>query len=263
MGFCFEKLGIPERTKKPRGNGWTILVDGLDSGFYGLKNTEDLIQTAGPYVDWVKQGWLIPTLLPQEFVQKKNELLRQNQIQTFPGGMLLEVAFAKNKLRECLNEIIRLKFDAVEVSDSVTELSVRQKVEMIQQALPLGLTVIAEVGKKGKSLTKDLIDEAQQLLAAGATKVIVESEGVEGIMAGEQGEEVYEILRAITKAVGQDKVIFEVPYGYSFPQINPVVSWFVKNFGPDVNLANVEPHHILAVETVRRRLCFGDIFQIS
>jgi phosphosulfolactate synthase len=262
MPLCFQELGIPQREKKPRKNGWTIIVDGLDSGFMGLRQLDDWIQVAGPYVDFVKQGWLISTLLPMCFVQEKNELLRRNHIQSFPGGMLLETAWAKGKYEKCLDEIAILKFSAVEISDSVTPLSVRQKTEMIQKALRLKFTVIAEVGKKGENLSKSMIEESQKFIEAGAVKVIVESGGIENMIEGRNVDDLQAILEGISEKLGQEKVIFEVPYGHSFPQINPVVSWFVKRFGPDVNLANVEANHILAVETVRRRICFGEGFQI-
>ena len=52
---------IPERTSKPRVEGFTMVMDkGLS-----LREVEDMIETSGPYIDIVKLGWATSFVYPK------------------------------------------------------------------------------------------------------------------------------------------------------------------------------------------------------
>jgi phosphosulfolactate synthase len=56
-----------------------------------------------------------------------------------------------------------------------------------------------------------------------------------------------ELLGEIGEAIELDDVIFEAPTKAS--QV-----WFVKRFGPAVNLGNIPPDEVIPLETLRRGL---------
>src|SRR5947208_813829 len=56
-----------------------------------------------------------------------------------------------------------------------------------------------------------------------------------------------DVVEALAAAVGPDCVVFEAPR-------EDQQAWFVRRFGPDVNLANVPPDSALGLETFRLSL---------
>ena len=53
-----------------------------------------------------------------------------------------------------------------------------------------------------------------------------------------------ETIGEIAAAVGTENVIFEAPS-------KAAQAWFVKQFGPDVNLGNIPPEEVIPLETLR------------
>ena len=56
-----------------------------------------------------------------------------------------------------------------------------------------------------------------------------------------------ELIGEIAGAVGTEHVVFEAPTKAS--QV-----WFIKQFGPSVNLGNIPPDEVIPLETLRRGL---------
>ena len=82
-------------------------------------------------------------------------------------------------------------------------------------------------------------------LEAGAWKVI--TEGREGGTAGiyrPTGEMRTGLVDEIAHEVDVDDLIFEAPSKGS-------QAWFVKHFGPGVNLGNIPPDEVIPLETLR------------
>ncbi len=82
-------------------------------------------------------------------------------------------------------------------------------------------------------------------LAAGAWKVI--TEGREGGNAGiyrRDGEMRTGLIDEIVHSIELGEIIFEAPTKSS-------QAWFVKNFGPEVNLGNIPPDEVIPLETLR------------
>jgi phosphosulfolactate synthase len=267
MKNAFEFLGIPERSIKPRSRGLTMVIDGLESGWMGINSLQDFLQWASPYIDLMKLGWLITPLLPADFVAKKVEIIKSQGIDPFPGGMLFEWAVVGGKVEETLDEIGRLGFTAMEVSDSVIILTHQQKMKLVKKIHDLGLKVIVEIGKKqsagGPLNVSGVRRQVEDYLQAGAYKIILDSEQIELIFEeGSEGQSKVDELFSVVEAAGYENILLEVPYGKSFQQLKPILWQLVQHFGADVNLANVEPKNLIAVETFRRGLMstgFGKI----
>ena len=56
-----------------------------------------------------------------------------------------------------------------------------------------------------------------------------------------------ELVAFIGEAVGVEDVVFEAP-------TKAAQAWFVKQFGPEVNLGNIPPEEVIPLETLRRGL---------
>lgn len=111
--------------------------------------------------------------------------------------------------------------------------------------------VLAEVGAKDPAVRlapDDWAAAATRVLDAGATWVIAEgrASGTVGIYSA-SGEVREDVVEAMAEAAGADSLVFEAPRSQQ-------QAWFVRRFGPDVNLANISPADALGLETLRLSL---------
>ena len=111
--------------------------------------------------------------------------------------------------------------------------------------------VLAEVGSKQAAVRLTPEQWAQAAagdLEAGATWILAEgrASGTVGIYES-YGAIRQDVAEALAAAVGPDCVVFEAPR-------EDQQAWFVRRFGPDVNLANVAPDGALGLETFRLSL---------
>ena len=89
------------------------------------------------------------------------------------------------------------------------------------------------------------VEQIQTELDAGAWKVIAEAResGSVGIFRHD-GEVRMGLIDEIVHAIPHEKILFEAPR--KDQQV-----WFVRRFGPDVNLGNIIPEEVLSLETIR------------
>jgi phosphosulfolactate synthase len=82
-------------------------------------------------------------------------------------------------------------------------------------------------------------------LEAGAWKVITEARegGTAGIFDSSGGMRT-ELISEIANVVGPANIVFEAP-------TKAAQAWFVKQFGPSVNLGNIPPDEVIPLETLR------------
>ena len=112
----------------------------------------------------------------------------------------------------------------------------------------MDFVVLAETGAKDGSYPLEPGGWASEMLRdldAGADWVVAEGResGTIGLYGADQTIR-EDIVAAILDRVPGDKVIFEAP-------VKRQQAWFVRKFGPDVNLGNIEPGNVLALETLR------------
>ncbi len=166
-------LGLP-----PRNGGLTHVIDkGL-----GPRAVEDLLETAGAYIDIVKLGWGTGAVTPN--LAHKLELYRAAGKPVVCGGTFFEVVFAQDKLDEYRSWLTKHGFAHVEISDGVVEMPRERKLELIAE-LARDFTVLSEVGSKDAEVVfapYQWVEWITEELAAGAWKVI--TEGREGGTAG-------------------------------------------------------------------------------
>jgi phosphosulfolactate synthase len=241
------EMPCPGRCRKPRTTGLTMVIDkGL-----GRNQVEDLIQCAGDYIDIIKLTFGTSAFYDKDLLRKKNELISSSGIEVMPGGTFLEVAVWQKTLSSYLKRAQELGFTAIEVSDGTIKMDKRTREEAIRQALDQGFKVITEVGKKDprEALPIKLI---HQLIAAdlanGAFKVIIEAReagrGV-GIFDREGRTKKDEIDRILSGGADINDLIWEAPLKNQQQDL-------ILRFGLNVNLGNIPPEEVLALEALRQ-----------
>jgi phosphosulfolactate synthase len=234
-------LDLPDRSAKPRQQGLTHVLDrGLS-----VSEIEGLVATAGAYVDVVKLGW--GTALVTGNLEEKIKRYRELEVPLMLGGTLTELAIAQNRLDRFIAWLRELELDHIEISDGTIELRHDDKLEFIRR-LSGEFTVLSEVGSKDDTRIMApyrWVEQIERELEAGAWKVIAEAResGTAGIFRHD-GEVRMGLIDEIVHAVPPDKILFEAP------QKDQQV-WFVRRFGPDVNLGNITPVDVLSLETIR------------
>jgi phosphosulfolactate synthase len=239
---------------EPRTAGLTHVIDkGL-----GPRAWEDVLETAGAYIDIVKLGWGTAYVTPN--LRAKLDVLREKPVVL--GGTFFEVVYAKGKVDEYKTWLAELGLTHVEISDGTLELPRERKLELIAD-FARDFTVLSEVGSKD-SAVEFTADEwtrwLREELDAGAWKVVTEARegGTAGIFS-KSGEMRTELIGEIAGALAQDDVIYEAPSKAS-------QAWFIKQFGPTVNLGNIPPDEVIPLETLRlglrgdtlKEVLFGD-----
>lgn len=237
------------RSLKPRRAGLSMVIDkGL-----GLHAFEDLLVTAGAYVDIIKFGFGTSPLYSSAVLRKKIELARQYGVTVLPGGTLLEAAVRQDVVPSFFRSVLALGFDAVEVSDGTIELNRQLRNELIRTARELGLRVFTEYGKKQAGTRLD-VEELRRTAELdwnmGADLVTVEArESGTGVgLFDEQGACREQDLDTIRRAFPDHRRLL-----WEAPRREQQVA-LLRTFGPDVNLGNVPVHEMLALEAMRRGL---------
>lgn len=254
--YGMQFIRMIERERKPRKKGLTLLSD---KGV-GYDDARGFLEAYGEYVDYVKFNHITPWIVPEELTRRKVELYRANAVKPFIGGIYLELAYCQEQVERALAYIKDLGFTAVELSTNFVEFSSDERRELIDQILNRDLEVLYEFGRKyyasGDSLDiKDVAAEIKQVLALGATKVILE-ESVLTLLAGKRGEKpTAKKLIDLANMVGIEEIVFETSGKEQYV-------WLINTFGPDVNLGpNMDPEMVMWLEP--GRLGIGRAFGFS
>jgi phosphosulfolactate synthase len=224
---------------EPRSGGLTHVIDkGLGPGAW-----EDVLETSGVYIDIVKLGWGTAYVTPN--LRRKLEVLNEKPVVI--GGTFFEVVYVKGKVDEYKRWLTDLGLTHVEISDGTVEIPREEKLELIAD-LARDFTVLSEVGSKDSEVNFApylWVQWIKEELEAGAWKVITESResGTAGIFRP-TGEMRTGLIDEIVHDIAVADLIFEAPTKAS-------QAWFIKEFGPTVNLGNIPPDEVIPLETLR------------
>jgi phosphosulfolactate synthase len=226
----------------PRNGGLTHVIDkGL-----GPRAWEDVLETSGEYIDIVKLGWGTAYVTPN--LRAKLDVLRGKPVVI--GGTFLEAVIAQGAVEAYKSWLAELRLTHVEISDGVIDLPRERKLELIAD-FARDFTVLSEVGSKDADVVYapyQWVEWIKEELEAGAWKVI--TEGREGGTAGiyrPSGEMRTGLVDEIVHEIDVDSLLFEAPTKAS-------QAWFIRHFGPGVNLGNIPPDEVIPLETLRRGL---------
>ncbi|HEY1106689.1 MAG TPA: phosphosulfolactate synthase, partial [Agromyces sp.] len=217
----------------------------IDKG-YGPRYWEDVLEMASDHISIVKLGW--GTSAVTQNLDRKLAVLREKPVVI--GGTFFEVVYVKDELDRYKRWLSELGLTHVEISDGTVDIPRERKLELIAD-FARDFTVLSEVGSKDSSVEYTAAEWTQWLneeLRAGAWKVITEARegGTSGIFRPD-GDMRTGLIQEIEHSIDFHDLVWEAPTKSS-------QAWFVKHFGPGVNLGNIPPEEVIPLETLRRGL---------
>lgn len=248
--FQHSALRDPLGARENRQNRGKTMV--IDKGM-GLRQFEDVLETAAPYIDFVKLGFGTAALYPEPILRAKLTLAEQFQVALYPGGTYFEVAYKRGETARYFEEMKRVGFTKIEISDGTVEVSPEDRALCIRLAKEMDFDVITEYGKKiaGSQIEAEgMLRTIRSDLATGASHVIIEGrESGENVGIYQSCGEIQSQFKQIAEAVDvyRDMIIWEAP---KKRQQVELMEWF----GPNVHLGNIAPQDVFSVESLRRGL---------
>jgi phosphosulfolactate synthase len=248
--FSFVLAPMARSPQKPRRKGLTSLLDyGL-----GLARQRDLLELAGHVIDIAKVATATARVYDESVLRNKLATYRQFGVRPYLGGQFAEYVYATSGfvgVKRLFEEAYRVGFDIVEVSDTCAPLSLDVRRRLVETGRDAGLAVASEVGQLVSTGDHDrLIDDAKQSLQMGAEYVVVE-----GSELVERGGPRKDLIRRIHADLPIDRLLLELPGpgigDATVGDIERMKQMLVREFGPDVNLANIPADEIVETEVVR------------
>ncbi len=237
-------LDLPDRSAKPRRSGLTMVIDnGIP-----LRALRDHLESAADLIDFVKLGWGTPLVTRQ--LPDKLATLEEFGIPFFFGGTLFEKFLSRSAFDDYRAYCHAQGCRYVEVSNGTVDLPNDEKARYVEK-LADDFTVLSEVGLKDSARSAEMhagdwVRCIRQDLEAGAALVVAEAResGRSGICRPDGGLR-HELIEGILDAgIDPQRLLFEAP-------TKDLQTWFVRRLGANVNLGNIAPGDLLALETLR------------
>lgn len=237
-------IDLPKRTAKPRTYGLTCLTD---TGIT-IAEARAMVEDYGDYVDVVKLGVGSAYVTPR--LKEKVELYQNAGIIVYFGGTLFEKFYSQDKLTDYFSYLEQNGIDTIELSSGTIDIPIGDMVGLVKKAKER-FRVFCEVGCKDKDFImapSAWIGSIRDCLEAGADYAI--TEGRDSATAGifrPSGEMRTGLIEEISNAFDSKRIVFEAP-------TQPSQMIFINQFGPNVNLGNVNPRDVLILEAQRQSL---------
>jgi phosphosulfolactate synthase (CoM biosynthesis protein A) len=252
---AFSFIRMNERQGKPRSAGVTEIRGPYYSPM-GKRYLEDVLETMGEYIDSLKFAGGSFALMSRPALRELIELAHRHDVLVSTGGFIEYVLTqgaeaVKAYVRECAD----IGFDIVEISSGFITLPTDDWLRLVERVQKAGLKAKPEVGIQfgagGATRAEELqaegsrdpewaIEQARRFLEAGATMIMIESEGItENVQPWRT-----DVIAKMAHALGLEKLMFEA----ADPE---VFAWYIKNYGPEVNLF-VDHSQIVQLEALRR-----------
>jgi phosphosulfolactate synthase len=247
----FNLSQIPERTQKPRQDGITMVMDkGLS-----IQEAENLMSIGAPHIDVVKLGFGTSFVTPN--LKEKIKVYQSYNMPVYFGGTLFEAFLIRGQFEDYINVCKEFGVSYMEVSDGSITIPHAEKCGYIEKLSKHGV-VLSEVGSKDAAHIippYKWIELMNAELNAGSAYVIAEAReaGNVGIYRG-SGEVREGLVQEILTQIPSGKIIWEAPQ--KAQQL-----YFLELIGCNVNLGNIAPSEIIALEAMRVGLR-GDTFHL-
>ncbi|MFM2375884.1 MAG: hypothetical protein RLZZ165_981, partial [Bacteroidota bacterium] len=188
-------------------------------------------------------------------LERKLDAYRAAGMPYYFGGTLMEAYVIRGQFDHYCRLIEHHKCQYVEVSDGSIEMTTEDKCGYIS-LLSKNFTVLSEVGSKDANVVippYKWVEMMNRELEAGSWKVIAEAResGTVGVFE-KSGTANSGLVDEILHYVPTDKILWEAP-------LKAQQVWFIQLLGTNVNLGNIAPNEVIALETLRLGLR-GDTF---
>ena len=247
----FNLTQIPDRIKKPRNSGITMVMDkGLS-----IPEAQNMMSVGHPHIDIVKLGFGTSFVTPN--LREKIEVYKSYDIPVYFGGTLFEAFLIRNQFNDYISVCKDYDISYMEVSDGSINIPHAEKCGYIEKLAKHG-TVLSEVGSKDAAHIippYKWIELMRAELNAGSSYVIAEAReaGNVGIYRG-SGEVREGLVQEILTQIPGEKILWEAPQ--KAQQL-----YFIELLGCNVNLGNIAPTEVIPLETMRIGLR-GDTFNL-
>ena len=251
---AFSFIPVNERESKPRLKGVTE-IRGPYYSVMGQRYLADILETMGRYVDGLKFAGGSFALMPEKRVKELIDLAHQHEVYVSTGGWIERVlCYGPVAVDRYLNEVRRMGFDVVELSTGFISLPPDDLLRLVEKATKLGLkakpelgiqfgaggaTAAGELEAEGTKDVEWVIRLAKRCLDAGASIIMIESEGITESVNRWRIDAATQIINE----VGLENIMFEAAEPAVF-------EWYVKNYGIDINLF-VDHSQIVQLEALR------------
>ncbi|MGE5313724.1 MAG: phosphosulfolactate synthase [Acidobacteriota bacterium] len=251
---AFSFLHTNDRPAKPRTRGITE-IRGPYYTPMGTRYLEDVLETMGAYVDSLKFAGGSFSLMPRQAVKALIETAHRYDVMVSTGGFLEHVlGQGRDAVDGYVRECRELGFDIIEISSGFITIPTDDWLRLIERVQKEGLKAKPEVGIQfgagGATTASELeaegtrdpelaIAQARRFIDAGASMIMIESEGITENVHVWRTDAVAKIINAL----GLEKPMFEA----ADPE---VFAWYIKNYGPEVNLF-VDHSQIVQLECLR------------
>jgi phosphosulfolactate synthase (CoM biosynthesis protein A) len=254
---AFSFLELSERGEKPRQTGLTE-IRGPYYAPVGRTYLEELLEVTGTYVDSLKFAGGSFCLFPRDVLQALIKTAHKFGVEVSTGGFIERILARDPRLVDpYISECGELGFDTIEISSGFITLSTEDWIRLIKRVQKSGLKAKPEVGiqfgagaatdpsilaQQGVHSVKSTMACAKRFLEIGVPIVMIESEGITESVTKWRTE----IPELLANALGLEHIMFEAA--------DPAVfAWYIKTFGPDVNLF-VDHSQIIQLEILRQGL---------
>lgn len=169
----------------------------------------------------------------------------------YPGGTLFEYFVARDMFAEYIAYCKACRFQSVEVSDGILNISRDQKTDYIFTLVEEGFSVISEVGKKDSRFIYDgnyWVSNIWEDLEAGSELVILEAResGTSGYCQND-GRIDPQFITLLETRFGENvfaRLMFEAP-------LRSQQVYLINRLGPAVNLGNIAEDDLLSLLSLR------------
>lgn len=251
---AFSFLPLNQRSRKPRTSGVTE-IRGPYYTVCGPRYLADLLETAGEHVDALKFAGGAFCVMRRQTLREVIDLCHDHDVRVSTGGFIERVlVHGPSAIDRYFSECRELGFDIVEISSGFVSVPAGDLMELASRARQAGLEPKPEIGiqfgagggspptaleAEGTRGAGHAVALARRYLEAGIGMIMIESEGItENVREWRT-----DVVSDLVERIGLDKLMFEA----SDPE---VFGWYVKTYGPDVNLF-VDHSQIIQLECLR------------
>jgi phosphosulfolactate synthase (CoM biosynthesis protein A) len=248
-------LKMNPRAPKPRRMGLTE-IRGPYYTPIGPRMLEDILDCAAGAIDSFKFGGGSFAVMTEKSVRQLIELCHRYDVTVSTGGFVESVmAQGRSAIREYIDACKGLGFDTIEISQGFITIPADDLLEIFEMVQKAGLKPKPEIGIQfgagGATSAEELAAEgtgdvswaiarAKRFIDAGAEILMIESEGITESVKTWRSD----VPAQFAAALGIEHIMFEAA--------DPAVfEWYIKSFGPDVNLF-VDHSQIIQLECLRR-----------
>lgn len=256
-----------DRPEKPRRYGVTEMK-GPNYSLFSRGLLEDVLESMGHFVDGLKLCDGSHTVMPKNYIKEVTDMAHKHNVYVSSGDSADQMLFrGPSSLKEYIEECKQLGFDSIELdvaSLGLPEETLLRYVRLIkssglrakpQFSVKFNKSDIAFAGNRAfgayvipapqtSEMVEDvdlLVRRAERCLEAGADMIMINADD----LCRQAGLLRSDIVAKIVGRLGLEKTMFEAS--------NPKISeWFVKRYGPKVNLI-VDHSQVMDLECLRGR----------